>query len=105
MIGFCFINVQGEKQSLPQGDRLVQVIVLILLTVLADGENAHIAGAAQKGICFCPKDGSFRLGKLDLDGIFGRCLIGLGTLGKDCAEPLKIHLIQVLNHSAYAPFV
>ena len=69
------------------------------------GFDAHIAGTAQKRIGPCPEDGGLRLGKLDLNGIPGRGLIDLCPLWKDRAKPLKIHLIQVLNHSAYAPFV
>ena len=100
-----FIDIQREEKPLPQRNGLVQVIMLIVLTILADRQDAHIAGTAQKRIGPCPEDGGLRLGKLDLNGIPGRGLIDLCSLWKDRAKPLKIHLIQVLNHSAYAPFV
>ena len=93
-----FIYAQREENIPTDTDGFVQIKVLIVFPVLADGEHAHIAGAVEHGVAPGLVDGGFHLGQFHAGGIFGRRLARLGPLRQNGAEALKGYLVQVFDH-------
>ena len=95
------VDAEGEENVFADRYGLVQVVVLVLLPVLADGEDAHIAGAGQQRVGVGPIEGCLHLGELHVHGVFGGGLFWLGPLRQYGAEALECDLVQILNHERW----
>ena len=93
-----FVYTQGEEDVFADMNGFVQIKVLVILPVLADGEHTHIAGTVEHGFGHGLIDRGFHLCQLHADGVFGCWLVGLSPFRKNGTKALKSNLVQVFDH-------